>query len=135
MSSSKEDALRDLMADVTDECRKAREAGYAARCDDAIAQGFADCESLASVMGERMAARLEDGSLRLPEWAGPGSREVAAWAVRSYALAIALGQHRSAETNETAVLSAHRTAVNRAQAHAGGRASAAKRWGPKGAKP
>lgn len=87
-------------------------------CDEATAQGFADCEALVVAMLSKMAENATTESYV---------------ALTGAALAVSLGQHRSAETNESAVLSAHRTAVNRAQAQAAGRASAAKRWG-KGAK-
>jgi hypothetical protein len=95
-------------------------------CDEALAQGFADCEALVVAMLTQMADTAQDRE---------GCASSVSHMLRSAALAVSLGQHRSAKTNDLAVLSAHRTAVNRAQAQAAGRASAAKRWGPKGAKP
>lgn len=108
---------------------------YYDSADDAAARGFADCEALVSAMLQQMADEAEkraSGDVVTEGLRAFGSGAVTA--LRSAALAVSLGQHRNAETNDLAVLSAHRTAVNRAQAQAGGRASAAKRWGPKGAK-
>lgn len=115
--------------------------------DDAIAQGFADCEALVVAMlikaSDEAAAAFETLGRRAENLPESERQHVLplverachrVQAFREAALAVSLGQHRSAETNDLAVLSAHRTAVNRAQAQAGGRASAAKRWGPKGAK-
>ena len=98
--------------------------------DDAIAQGFADCESLVVAMFNRLADdEIAKGLTHAPQGGERGFHETRATCLREAALIVSLGQHRNVETNEAAVLSAHRTAVNRAQAQAGGRAAAAKPLG------
>lgn len=60
--------------------------------EDARLEGFADCEELVAAMLERMA----DAGENIQGWK-PEARDLRARTLREAALAVRLGQHRSAE--------------------------------------
>ena len=67
--------------------------------DAAIAHGFADCEALVVAMARQLGEDLESGKVVVPG-DHPNGGLIASWAVNSFALAVNLGQHRTAECNE-----------------------------------
>lgn len=98
-----------------DAIRTVREDGFEAgrlhASIEALPIAFADCEALVVAMLEEMAAAERQND----NWSG-------GVVLTGAALAVSLGQHRSAEVNERAIVAAHREAAGFNSSKAGGEA-------------
>lgn len=91
-----------------------------AREDDARVEGYALCEEMVAKMLEAMAEE------QMRKWTQHLLEDGKAWAfaLQGAALAVRMGQHRTDEYDADIAVTAHRRILNRAQASAGGKASA-----------
>lgn len=117
------------VAYLEDEVQRTR-ADVREREDAAIVQGFADCEALVSA-GLLALAEKEDEKIQgLLRDVAQGEardraidyREVRRDILREMSLAVSLGQFRTAECNEKAIVAAHRDAAGFNSSKAGGEA-------------